>query len=60
MEIAKNENAALQSQIKKLDDRFQSVSEEKTYLEDILIHKTKEMEGMKNASAPVVRDSGGS
>ncbi len=45
----KKENTSLQAEVKKVSEDMQSAVEEKTYLEDMLIHKTKEIEKIKSA-----------
>ncbi|MBI3252487.1 MAG: hypothetical protein HYZ52_04130 [Candidatus Omnitrophica bacterium] len=60
LESLKNENESLQIEIKKVQEQLSSVTEEKTALEEMLIHKNKEIEKMKKdlpapaAPAPAV------
>ncbi|HLD69650.1 MAG TPA: hypothetical protein VJA17_02695 [Candidatus Omnitrophota bacterium] len=55
IDAIKKQNESLQFEAKKDEARVNSVLEEKTYLEDILINKTKEIEKLKagNASFPL-------
>ena len=57
-DAAKKENESVRFETKKSETRANSAIEEKTYLEDMLINKTKEIERLK-AGAPVA-DLGGS
>jgi predicted nucleic acid-binding Zn-ribbon protein len=52
VDVAKRENASLAASLKKIEDRMKDVQEEKVYLEDILIHKTKEIERLKTGGVP--------
>ena len=53
VETFKKQNETLAFQLKKVEARIESVKEEKTYLEEMLINKTKEIELLrKNTSAP--------
>ncbi|HXV18530.1 MAG TPA: hypothetical protein VD883_00455 [Candidatus Omnitrophota bacterium] len=47
----KRENEAFQVQIKTIQEEMSMANEEKTYLEDVLIHKTREIERLKGAPA---------
>lgn len=47
----KRENEAFQVQIKTIQEEISMANEEKTYLEDVLIHKTREIERLKGAPA---------
>jgi hypothetical protein len=47
----KRENEAFQVQIKTIQEELSMANEEKTYLEDVLIHKTREIERLKGAPA---------
>ena len=51
IEKLKGETQSLAAQLKKTEDNLTSINEEKTYLEEILIHKTKEIERMKQGGA---------
>lgn len=51
IDSVKKQNESLQFDAKKGEARVNSVLEEKTYLEDILINKTKEIETLKAGSA---------
>ncbi len=46
----KMENASIQFQLQKIQGRLDSITEEKAYLEEILVNKTKEMESLKRGS----------
>ncbi len=50
LESLKKENESLQADIQKNETASSSAQEEKTYLEEMLINKTKEIERLKNAS----------
>ncbi len=45
----KKENETLQFQLQKINQKLDSISEEKSYLEEILVNKTKEIEKIKKA-----------
>ena len=46
--LVKKENEAIQYEMKKLETEMNSAIEEKTYLEDMLIHKTREIDALKS------------
>ena len=49
LEAAKKEMESVRFDFKKAESTLDAAVEEKTYLEDILIHKTKEIEQLKNS-----------
>ena len=51
MDSVKKENEEIQYEMKKAEAQMNTALEEKTYLEDILIHKTREIESLKTRSA---------
>lgn len=51
MEAVKKENEAVQYEMKKAEAQMNAAVEEKTYLEDMLIHKTREIESLKKTAA---------
>ena len=48
LEALKKENESLQSAIKKNDTHYESLKEEKSYLEEMLINKTKQVDILKD------------
>ena len=52
LETYKKQNESLQFESQKSEAKINSVLEEKTYLEDILINKTKEIERLKTGGSP--------
>jgi len=50
LEAVKKEIEFIRFEFKKSESTLDAAKEEKTYLEDILIHKTKEIEQLKNSS----------
>jgi len=55
IENYRKESGSIQFQLQKVQDRLNSITEEKTYLEEILVNKTKEMESLKKRGSPVPR-----
>ena len=55
----KTENASIQFQLQKIQGRLDSITEEKSYLEEILVNKTKEMDGLKLKHGSPVRATAG-
>ncbi len=49
LEAVKKEMESVKFDLKKSESTLDAATEEKTYLEDILIHKTKEIEQLKNS-----------
>ena len=51
MASVKKENESIQYEMKKAEAQMNTALEEKTYLEDMLIHKTREIESLKTNSS---------
>ncbi len=52
IENYRKESGSIQFQLQKIQGRLDSITEEKTYLEEILVNKTKEMESLKKHGLP--------
>ncbi len=59
LNFIKRENESIQMELKKAEQSLDNAAEEKTYLEDILIHKTKEIERLKQVPGMVVSSAAG-
>ena len=53
----KKENEAIHYEMKKLETEMSSAIDEKTYLEDMLIHKTREIDALKTQNSPTPQNT---